>query len=131
MFPLFHLDFRGSARTNNLCTSSGLSSSCSNIRQEKGTQPKLLGPDILRWGWGLPRAGVGARKFGMSLETKGKQTFCRDIPELPEKFEQQKVCVQFLAPITGKEKRIGAGTNFGSGDSNSGKEDPLGSCSLC
>ena len=29
---------------------------------------------------GLPREGVGAKKFGMSLETKGKQTFWRDIP---------------------------------------------------
>ena len=31
---------------------------------------KLLGPDIFRWGGGLPREGVGAKKFGTSLETR-------------------------------------------------------------
>ena len=51
---------------------------------------------ILWWGGGLPREGVGAKEFGMCLETKGKETFWRDILELPEKFEK-KVCVQFLA----------------------------------
>ena len=40
---------------------------------------------------GLPREGVGAKKFGMSLETQGSQTlvgisrdFCRDLPGMPE-----------------------------------------------
>ena len=50
---------------------------------------------------GLPREGVGAKKFGMSLETQGNQTFgqdfCRDIPVVHEKFEK-KVCVWLLAP---------------------------------
>ena len=48
-------------------------------------------------GWGLPREGVGAKKFGMSLETQGIKLFwrdipgfCRDIPEAPEKFEKKK-----------------------------------------
>ena len=50
--------------------------------------------------------GVGAKKFGMSLETQGIKLFwrdipgfCRDIPEAPEKFEKKNVWVQFLAPI--------------------------------
>ena len=30
----------------------------------------FLGPDIFRWGGGLPREGVGAKKFRMSLETR-------------------------------------------------------------
>ena len=33
-------------------------------------KPKLLSPDIFRWGGGLPREGVRAKKFGMSLETR-------------------------------------------------------------
>ena len=40
--------------------------------QQSGTKkepkPKLLSPDIFRWGGGLPREGVGAKKFGMFLE---------------------------------------------------------------
>ena len=59
-------------------------------------KPKLLSPDIFRWGGGLPREGVGAKKFGMSLETQGIKLFwrdipgfCRDIPEAPEKFEKK------------------------------------------
>ena len=46
-----------------------------------------LGPDIFRWGRGLPCEGVGAKKFGMSLETRETklfggifQDFARDIP---------------------------------------------------
>ena len=63
---------------------------------KKEPKPKLFGPDIFRWGGGLPREGVGAKKFGMSFETQGNQTFsrdipgfCRDIPEAPEKFEKK------------------------------------------
>ena len=33
-------------------------------------KPKLSSPDIFRWGRGLPREGVGAKKFSMSLEKK-------------------------------------------------------------
>ena len=29
-----------------------------------------LGPDLFRWGGGRPREGVGAKKFGMPLETQ-------------------------------------------------------------
>ena len=65
-------------------------------RKKKEPKPKLFGPDIFGWGGGLPREGVGAKKFGMSFETQGNQTFwrdmpgfCRDIPGrgVPEKFE--------------------------------------------
>ena len=41
--------------------------------------------------------GVGAKKLGVSVETRGNQTFgrdipgcCRDIPGVPEKFEESK-----------------------------------------
>ena len=36
----------------------------------KEHKPKVLGPDIFRWGGVLPREGVGAKKFGMFLETQ-------------------------------------------------------------
>ena len=45
----------------------------SGTKQEP--KPKLFGPDIFGWGGGLPHKGVGAKKFGMSFETQGKQTF--------------------------------------------------------
>ena len=32
-----------------------------HMREEKGTQPKLLGQDILRWGGGFPREGLKVR----------------------------------------------------------------------
>ena len=63
---------------------------------KKEPKPKLLSPDIFWWGGGLPREGVGAKKFGMSLETQGIKLFwrdipgfCRDIPEAPEEFEKK------------------------------------------
>ena len=63
---------------------------------KKEPKPKLLSPDIFWWGGGLPREGVGAKKFGMSLETQGIKHFwrdipgfCRDILEAPEKFEKK------------------------------------------
>ena len=70
-------------------------------------KPKLLSPDIFRWGRGLPRARMGAKKFGMCLETReikllGRDIpgFCWDILAVPEKvWEKKKVCVQLLAPI--------------------------------
>ena len=54
-------------------------------------------------GWGLPREGVGAKKFGMSLKTQGNQTFGRDISgfllgcpaQVPEKFERKSLCSIF------------------------------------
>ena len=47
---------------------------------KKEHKPKLLSPDIFRWGRGLPREGVGAKKFNMSLETKEINFYGRDIP---------------------------------------------------
>ena len=47
---------------------------------EKEPKPKRLSPDIFRWGRGLPREGVGAKKFGMFLETREIKLFGRDIP---------------------------------------------------
>ena len=74
--------------------------------EEEGAQTQTFGSGYPPPGGGLPREGVGAKKFGMSLDTQKNQTFgrdiprdfCRDIPGEPEKFEK-KVCVQFLAPI--------------------------------
>ena len=43
-------------------------------------------------GGGLPREGVGAKKFGMSFETQG---FWLDIPEVPEKFEKIRFVFNF------------------------------------
>ena len=66
---------------------------------KKEHKAKLLSLDIFRWGRGLPHEGVGAKKFGMSLETRGLKLFgrdipgfCRDIPEVPEKFEKKCLC---------------------------------------
>ena len=47
---------------------------------KKEPKPKVLSRDIFWWGGGLPREGVGAKKFGMSLETQGIKLFWRDIP---------------------------------------------------
>ena len=47
--------------------------------KQKEHKLKLLGPDILQWGGGLPHEGVGAKKFGVSLKAQGKQTFWQDI----------------------------------------------------
>ena len=71
--------------------------------KKKEPKPKLFGPDIFRWGGGLPCEGVGAEKFGMSLETKETKLFwrdnpgfCWDIPEVPEKFEKKSLCSIFV-----------------------------------
>ena len=72
--------------------------------QKSGTKKehklKLLSPDIFQWGKGLPHKGVGAEKFGMSLETREIKLFqwditgfCWDIPAVSEKFE--KLCSIF------------------------------------
>ena len=73
--------------------------------KKKEPKPKLFGPDIFGMGGGLPREGMGAKKFGISLKTQENQTFWRDIPgnfggisRVPKKFENRKVCVQFLSP---------------------------------
>ena len=43
--------------------------------RKKEPKPKLAGPDIFGWGEGLPREGVGAKKFGMSFEAQGNSIF--------------------------------------------------------
>ena len=50
------------------------------VARKEEHKPKLLSPDIFRWGRDLPREGVGAKKFGMSLETREIKLFGRDIP---------------------------------------------------
>ena len=74
--------------------------------KKKEPKPKLLSPDIFWWGRGLPREGVGAKKFGMSLETQGIKLFwrdipgfCGDIPGVPEKFENKKFGFSFRSLI--------------------------------
>ena len=80
----------------------GLSIWRENQGTKKEPKPKLLSPDIFQWGRGLPREGVGAKKFDMSLETREIKLFlrdipgcCRDIPEVPEKFEKKKFVFEF------------------------------------
>ena len=67
--------------------------------EKRDPKPKLLSPVIFWWGEGLPREGVGAKKFGMSLETRETKLFwrdipgfCWDIPGAPEKFENKSLC---------------------------------------
>ena len=82
--------------------------------KKKEPKPKLFGPDFFRWGRGLRREGVGAKKFGMSFETQETQLFgqdipgfCRDIPGFAdEKFEKKKVWVQFLPLLSGKKNNL-------------------------
>ena len=69
---------------------------------QKEPKPKLLSPDIFRLGRGLPREGVGAQRFGMSLETRESKHFwraipgfCWDIPAVPEKFEKKMLVFDF------------------------------------
>ena len=47
--------------------------------QQKEPKPKLLVRISSGSGGGLPREGVGAGEFGMSLETQGNQTLGRNI----------------------------------------------------
>ena len=75
------------------------------VRHEKEHKPKLLGPDIFRWGKGLAREGVGAKKFDMSLETREIKLFwrdipgfCSDIPAVPDKFEKKTSLCSIFGP---------------------------------
>ena len=52
----------------------------SNSGKKKEHKTKLLGLGTFRWGRGLPRERVGAKKFGMCFETQGNRTLGRDIP---------------------------------------------------
>ena len=71
---------------------------------KKENKPKLLSPDIFRWGRGLPREGVGAKKFGTPLGSREIKLFsrdipgfCQDIPGMPEKFEKKSLCSILVA----------------------------------
>ena len=73
------------------------SESASDQARKKEHKPKLLSPDIFRWGGGLPREGVGAKKFRYAPRNQGNRTFwqdipgfCRDIPGAPEKVEEKR-----------------------------------------
>ena len=73
--------------------------SVSKSGTKKEPKPKLFGPDIFRWGRELPREGVGAKKFGMSLETREIKFFwrdipgfCRDIPGCPQSLKNKSLC---------------------------------------
>ena len=50
---------------------------CLGFREEKRAQTQTSESDIFRWGRGLPREGVGAKRFGMSLETREFKLFRR------------------------------------------------------
>ena len=70
-----------------------------SLRHEKGTQTQVFESDIFWWGGGLPREGVGTKKFGMSLETwetnfflQGVPGFCWDIPGAPESLRKRNLC---------------------------------------
>ena len=54
-----------------------LISECFALRSgtKKEHKPKLLSPDIFWWVRGLPREGVGGKKFGMPLETREIKLF--------------------------------------------------------
>ena len=78
---------------------------CKYQARKRNPNLKLLSPDIFWWGGGLPREGVGAKKFGMSLETQGIKLFWRDIPGFrrdipgaPEKFEKKRFGFNFWPP---------------------------------
>ena len=82
--------------------SSGKSQPYWGYGPKKEHKPKLLSPDIFRWGRGLPRERAGAKKSGMSLKTSeiklfGRDIpgFCWDIPAAPEEFEKKKFVLNF------------------------------------
>ena len=80
--------------------------------KKKEPKPKLVGTAIFGWGGGLPSEGLGAEKFGMSLETRETKLFwrdipgfCQDIPEVPEKFEKKKFVFNFRS-LSKRKRRI-------------------------
>ena len=67
-----------------------------NSGKKKEPKPKLFVSDIFGCGGGLAREWVGAKKFGMALETREIKLFwrdipgfCWDIPAVPEKLEKK------------------------------------------
>ena len=81
--PLFRFSFQGNIRQNHPFGKPPFSEPPKferrvdylSTRKKNEPKPKLVGPDIFGRGGGLPREGVGAKKFGMSLETREVQFF--------------------------------------------------------
>ena len=70
---------------------------------KKEHKPKLLSPDIFRWGRGLPREGGGGQKVRRVPRNQGNQTFWAGypgIPEAPGKFEKKKFVFNSLVPYS-------------------------------
>ena len=72
---------------------------------KKEHKPKLLSQDIFRWGGCLPCEGVGAKKFGMPLETREIKLFFPGYPGIlpgypggDRKVWEKKACAQFSSP---------------------------------
>ena len=74
------------------------------ILKKKSTKIKFLGPEIARWGGGLPREGVVAENFVPALETLSSLGFEERNPGCPGNFAGmsrthggvQKVCAKKL-----------------------------------
>ena len=86
--------------------------------KKKEPKPKLFGPDIFGCGGGLPHEWVGAKKFGMSLETReikffwrDTPGFCWDIPAVPEKFEKKKFVFNFRPLLQSQDVHPEVGTS--------------------
>ena len=79
--------------------------------KEKEPKPKLFGPDIFGLGGGLPRKGMGAKKFGMSFKARKKprktkrfsgisRDFLPGYPGDARKFEKKKFVFNFRPLLT-------------------------------
>ena len=96
----YNILFLGSILVISSQVSSALGYREFTLGRKKEPKPKLFGPDIFQWGRGLPREGVGAKKFDTSLETReiklfGRDIpgFCRDIPpKCPKSLRKKSLC---------------------------------------
>ena len=63
--------------------------------RKKEPKPKLFGPDIFGRGGGLPREGVGAKKFRYAPRNQGNQTFLAGYPGILPGYpgSARKVCL--------------------------------------
>ena len=60
------------------------------VRQEKRAQTQTLGPDLFRWGGGLPRAGVGDKKGSVCpSEPRRTKRFGQEIPGCPKRLRKK------------------------------------------
>ena len=103
-------------RTKTISSGPPLLTECFRGRhRERNPNPNFLVRIFFRWGGGLPRERVGAKKFDTSLETREIKLFgrdipglCRDIPELPEKFEKSKFVFN-SRPLSGGGTEVRSG----------------------